>query len=72
VDDNGSPFAAYDCTIAGTDGELAASSLKVFQPGDFDAFMKQAVMQHDPTCGYGFEPRHRRAIARRLARADLP
>jgi predicted hotdog family 3-hydroxylacyl-ACP dehydratase len=38
-----SGFAAYDCTIAGLDGELAASSLKVYQPADFDTFLQQAM-----------------------------
>jgi predicted hotdog family 3-hydroxylacyl-ACP dehydratase len=36
-----SGFAAYECTIAGREGLLASAGLKVFQPADFDAFMRQ-------------------------------
>ena len=40
-DDSG--FAAYDCTINSAGGELAAATLKVYEPPDFDAFMRQAT-----------------------------
>jgi len=40
-DDSG--FAAYDCAIAGAGGELAAATLKVYEPPDFDAFIRQAI-----------------------------
>jgi predicted hotdog family 3-hydroxylacyl-ACP dehydratase len=36
-----SGFSAYDCAIAGRDGLLARAGLKVFQPADFDAFVRQ-------------------------------
>ncbi len=38
-----SGFAAYDCAIHGDGGELAAATLKVYEPQDFDAFMRQAT-----------------------------
>lgn len=40
-DDSG--FAAYDCAIIGAAGELAAATLKVYEPADFDAFIRQAT-----------------------------
>ena len=36
-----SGFGAYDCTIAHSAAELAAATLKVFVPGDFEAFMRE-------------------------------
>jgi predicted hotdog family 3-hydroxylacyl-ACP dehydratase len=36
-----SGFAAYDCAIENQGGTLAHAGLKVFQPSDFDAFMRQ-------------------------------
>lgn len=32
-------FAAYDCSVAGPDGEIASATLKVFEPPDFAAFL---------------------------------
>ena len=35
-------FGAFDCTIRNPmSEELASATLKVFEPGDFEAFMKQ-------------------------------
>jgi predicted hotdog family 3-hydroxylacyl-ACP dehydratase len=39
-DDSG--FGAYDCSITGPSGEAASATLKVFEPPDFEAFIKQA------------------------------
>lgn len=37
-----SGFAAYDCTIASGDVELASATLKAFEPPDFQAFLHAA------------------------------
>ena len=36
---DGGGFAAYDCSVAGPDGEIASATLKVFEPPDFAAFL---------------------------------
>ena len=36
-----SGFGAYDCTIESDSAEFAAATLKVFEPEDFEAFVKQ-------------------------------
>jgi predicted hotdog family 3-hydroxylacyl-ACP dehydratase len=36
-------FGAYDCTIRGPCGLAASATLKVYEPGDFDAFVKSAA-----------------------------
>ncbi|MFL6572830.1 MAG: beta-hydroxyacyl-ACP dehydratase [Burkholderiales bacterium] len=33
-------FGAYDCTIADQGAELASATLKVYEPPDFEAFLK--------------------------------
>ena len=38
-DDSG--FGAYDCSITGPAGETAKATLKVFEPPDFDAFIRR-------------------------------
>jgi predicted hotdog family 3-hydroxylacyl-ACP dehydratase len=39
-DDSG--FGAYDCAIHGAEGELAAGTLKVYEPEDFASFLREA------------------------------
>jgi predicted hotdog family 3-hydroxylacyl-ACP dehydratase len=40
-----SGFAAYDCGIAGVNGELAAATLKAYEPPDFAAFLASMETQ---------------------------
>jgi predicted hotdog family 3-hydroxylacyl-ACP dehydratase len=37
-----SGFGAYDCTIRGAEGELASGTLKVYEPEDFERFLRDA------------------------------
>jgi len=43
VDESG--FGAYDCSIEHSAAEFAAATLKVFEPEDFAAFIKQQASQ---------------------------
>ena len=38
-----SGFGAYDCTIADQRAELASATLKVYEPPDFEAFLKSGA-----------------------------
>jgi predicted hotdog family 3-hydroxylacyl-ACP dehydratase len=38
MDESG--FGAYDCTISGASAQLASATLKVYEPTDFEAFLK--------------------------------
>lgn len=40
-----SGFGAYDCTIADARTELAAATLKVYEPPDFEAFLRSGAAQ---------------------------
>jgi predicted hotdog family 3-hydroxylacyl-ACP dehydratase len=40
-----SGFAAYDCAIAGAGGEIAAATLKAYEPPDFAAFLASVETQ---------------------------
>jgi predicted hotdog family 3-hydroxylacyl-ACP dehydratase len=39
LDESG--FGAYDCSIQSDSAPFAAATLKVFEPADFEVFMKQ-------------------------------
>jgi predicted hotdog family 3-hydroxylacyl-ACP dehydratase len=43
MDESG--FGAYDCAIESNAAHFAAATLKVFEPADFEAFMKQQGTQ---------------------------
>ena len=38
-----SGFGAYDCTVNGAGGPLASATLKVYEPDDFEAFLRSTA-----------------------------
>jgi predicted hotdog family 3-hydroxylacyl-ACP dehydratase len=38
-----SGFAAYDCAISSACGAAASATLKVYEPADFDAFLRSTA-----------------------------